>query len=139
MEKITYLLICQDVLSNDKEQIIRNPIYLMTPLNIPGNFSFTVALGIANLKEDGQYKITLEIISPDSTTQKLVDAHFTTPPKSNGHGDNQIFEGNLDFGHPNFEIYKDGIYLVIVTLSSDKITLKKETEFFVKKKLAESV
>lgn len=138
MERITYFLICQDVLSNDKEQIIRNPIYLMTPLNIPGNFSFTVAMGVANLKENGQYKIVLEIVDPESNVKKLIDANFTTPPKSQNH-DKQIFEGNLNFGYPNFEFYKEGIFRVIVNISSETVNLRQEAEFMVKKKLFESV
>lgn len=135
MEKITYALICQEVLGNEGDLIIRNPKYLLTPLNIPGNFSFTLAIGVANLAEDGEYNLVVELFPPTrKKIIKIIDIKFNTPAKAFEH-DYQIFEGNLNFGFPNFEFYEDGVYKLDIKLINDENSVTSNLEFMVKAKV----
>lgn len=134
MTKINYFLICQDVLGNENEQIIRNPYMVLQPLSIPGNFSFTVSLGLYDLESSKNYRLKIELISPDNTSKEIRDISFTAPTIELDQQPDAIGIGNLNLAFPNFEFYHKGVYKFKLSISTTELIDEKEIEILVKEK-----
>lgn len=127
MLQIGYLIICEDVIKEQGQTIIQKPFPVLTPLNLPGNFSFKVAFSLHNLTEEhfGKENI-LKVMLKDSNGKDVVntgDLNLQTNPNSKPDGSSvEIAEADISFN--NVEFYTDGIYSLTLTVNENEQTLK---------------
>lgn len=138
MTHINYFIACQEVLANEKDQIIRNPYMLLTPLSIPGNFSFTLAIGVFDLKPAVNYLFQVNLTNPEGNITEVLKAPFISPEdfelqainNNNGMG---LGDFNLDM--ENFEFYKTGVHIFTLNLySAGELVDSKEVSIIVVQK-----
>lgn len=71
MEKIKYFVYCEGVQgvptpSGTKIQLV-NPFLILNPINIPGNYSFTVSFGLQGMDFTKTNKLRMLFLNPDGT------------------------------------------------------------------------
>jgi len=127
MLKIGYLVICEDIIIENNQISIRRPFSALTPLNLPGNFSFKVAFSLHNLtKENFGEENTLKIEIKDSNDKTVVDTgnlNLQTNPRNKPETSRvEIAEADMTFN--NIELYSEGIYTLTLYVNEENKELK---------------
>lgn len=127
MLQIGYLIICDEVIQDPNQLIIRKPLTALTPLNLPGNFSFRVAFSLYNFNEqdfgkDNKVRVTFK--DPDD---KIVldtgELNMKTDP-NNATANSSLEIAEADMGITNVDLFKKGIYTLTLTVNEDFKELK---------------
>lgn len=127
MLSIGYLIICEEVIPEKDQIIIRKPLAALTPLNIPGNFSFKVAFSLHNLdKKDFGEENKVRVIFKDPNGNNVIDTgelQMRTNP--DGRPDNATVEiAEADLSINNVDLYHKGIYTLILCVNDESKELK---------------
>jgi|SRR5690625_1760300 len=127
MLQIGYVIICEDVIKDGNQTIIKKPLPIIAPLNLPGNFSFKVAFSLHNLNEDDFGKEnTVRILFKDENGKKVFDTDKLKlrTDASNKPGDSMVEIAEADLGINNIDLFEEGIYTLILTVNNESAELK---------------
>lgn len=117
MPKVGYLLVCQEAMEGpDKKLMIRNPFPAITPLNVPGNYTFTLAFALYDLKSDTQYDLAMIIKDPSG--EEILRNNFNF--SFNEDPDNKVPYGEMNVTFPNFPFKVPGLYTVEVGIEGNE-------------------
>ncbi|MGE1234077.1 DUF6941 family protein [Bacillus altitudinis] len=126
MYNIGYAVICESAFNNGKQIIIKNPYSVISPVNIPGNFSFDLAFSIikdsepSDGVEDAQLKFRLE----DPEGRVVVNSETLTIKVVNEENKNFLY-GDANFNFANVEFFKEGNFNLKIVLDG---VVQKEVE-----------
>lgn len=116
MAKIGYLVVCQEVGEGpNRGLMISHPYPAITPLSIPGNYSFVVAFSLYDLKAGTKYDLTVDIKDPNGTIINHGNFNFTFDEGPDG----QTPYGEMNMSFPNFPFRIPGLYTIDVAVSPD--------------------
>lgn len=70
MAKISTFVYCDSInteLTPDgpRHQLV-NPLQVLSPVSLPGNFSFAISCGISGLDRSGEYTVKMVVVDPDN-------------------------------------------------------------------------
>ncbi len=117
MAKIGYLLLCEDVIGNQNEMSIHKPYVALSPLSIPGNYSFTIAFSLFDLKENSKYELKITMVTPSGTVvlNDNFEFEFTVPEGVT----RKVPYGQMNIGFPNFPLREKGIYELTLMINDE--------------------
>lgn len=123
MLQIGYLIICEDVEANKKNLNIRNPLSAITPINLPGNYSFKVAFSLHNFNEESfgdENVIRITLVDPNERV--LVDTgklKIKTDEKERA--DKPSLEAaEADVTMNNVEFHTKGLHKLTLSVNSEE-------------------
>ncbi|MBU8564515.1 hypothetical protein [Bacillus licheniformis] len=113
MFNIGYAVICENAFNDGKQIIIKNPYSIISPVNIPSNFSFNLAFSIikvpAPTDEADAALLQFRLKDPDGNDIVISDA--LTIKVGNQEEDSQKYMyGDANFNFSNIEFLKEGNY-----------------------------
>lgn len=116
MPKVGYLLVCQEATAGpDGVLIIRQPFPAITPLSIPGNYTFSLAFALYDLKTDTQYDLAM--IVKDPSGKEIIKNNFNFSFSEDP--SNKVPYGEMNVTFPNFPFMVPGLYSVEVGVVGD--------------------
>ncbi|MGN8647874.1 DUF6941 family protein [Gracilibacillus sp. HCP3S3_G5_1] len=127
MAQIGYVIICDEVFDNNNRGFtINNPYAQITPMVIPGQFSFSLSFSIFEIDPTKEYRIIIDLSSPH---EKIWDAdiNFSTKP-----GVTNATHTLINIPFKNILLKEEGIYKVNVRILWDEEENSKELKFPVK-------
>lgn len=84
MESIVMILFCDMIQTTFNEgkvsQSIVKPISSITPVAVPGNYSFSLYCSIEHLRADSEHELSLEMYAPDGSIMHKI-ANFPIKPE----------------------------------------------------------
>lgn len=127
MLQIGYMIICEDVVVNRNQLLIKKPLPILTPLSLPGNFSFKVAFSLHNLnKEDFGKENNIQLVIKDDegsivfdTGELKLQTDANQKPK-----DSTVEIAEADIGINNVDLFKEGIYTLTLKVNNNSKDLK---------------
>lgn len=126
MAKIGYFVVCEAVFGSGNEMIIKNPYEAITPLSIPGNYSFAMAFSLLNLTKNRKYILNFKIVDPNGKeiSNHKIDFDFMPPEEI----EDSISSGSMTVNFNNVEFYVQGPHKFIISVNDDST---KEIEIMV--------
>ena len=132
MNHFGHLTICEETFdASNGEVILKNPLGMIVVPSLPTYFTFTISIGLINLKPFDTYNIQIEVNSPSRKSIYKHDLNISMDdPKQNK---KTITAGSININCRNLLFEEEGDHVVKLTLGSSV----KETLFNVSKKLEE--
>lgn len=127
MLQIGYMIICEDIVINRDQLLIKKPLPILAPLSLPGNFSFKVAFSLHNLnKEDFGKENNVQLVFKDDegnivfdTGELKLQTNINQKPQGS-----TVEIAEADIGINNVDLFKEGIYTLTLKVNNDSKDLK---------------
>ncbi|SDB89420.1 hypothetical protein SAMN05421734_102251 [Pelagirhabdus alkalitolerans] len=127
MLKIGYLLICEDTYEKNGKIMIDKPLPNISPLSLPGNYSFKVAFSLHNFDVEtfgSSNKIQITFKDPEGkiimdTGEKEIR---TDLGKQENDSNLEVAQGDLTMN--NVELYIKGIYTLTLRINEESKDLQ---------------
>lgn len=122
MLRIGYIVICEDVIREPEQGRlhIRNPMPALTPLSLPGNFSFKVAFSLHNIIESDRGKVNnLRIVFKDPNGKVIIDTQELKMIQDDDRKHAIIEVAEVDLSMNNIELYETGLYTLILNVNGE--------------------
>jgi hypothetical protein len=124
MPKISTFMYCEEAIGNGQKMQISGPLQIITPLFVPGMFSFAVVFGILDVDlSTCSYSLQVKFLSPQKDEilidsgvlqlDKQQQSENKLPPEMRG----VMF--NFDFRNVPFR--QEGIYKTVILLNGEEI------------------
>lgn len=125
MLQIGYVVICEDVIQDNNQSLIKRPLAALVPLSIPGNYSFKVAFSLHNTnKEDFGKNNTLRLFLSDPDDNIITDTGILNIQTNNPPENSSVEIAEADVGMNNVEFYKEGIHTLHLNINDNEKTVK---------------
>ncbi|WP_078392066.1 hypothetical protein [Shouchella patagoniensis] len=128
MWEIGYLIVCEDVGKTSNGELMMKPIGVMSPINIPGNYSFYIAFSLFNKdinksKEDGVLRFIVK--DPNNgVVEDSGDLNFNPIPLNESSDEHELATGEADIRLNNVELNIEGVYEVELIIDGNSKRVK---------------
>ncbi|MCJ8223363.1 MULTISPECIES: DUF6941 family protein [Bacillus] len=125
MFKIGYVVICENVYNDGNQFIIKNPYSIISPVNIPGNFSFNLAFSMMKILETERSEevAQLQIIMKDPDNEVCINTGVlkaSPTPRNEREAEHKILIGDASINFSNIVFKKEGFYTLEIIVDGEK-------------------
>lgn len=122
MEYISSFTYCDaiqtEITQKGPQHQIMNPLQALTPIAIPGNFSFSIACNIAGFDTAKENTVRIEFLDPNNNLlYDTGDVKFQLPPEQIKVGGIASMQFNIDIR--NLVFREEGLYLTRVMFNNN--------------------
>lgn len=129
-QHIGHIVICEEVMTaNDGSPLLAKPLPMLIPISIPSNYSFSISVGLFNLKPNSSYKLNIQFKSTNSIMVNH-NLNVEVPREPNMPSDTLAFSV-FNVNCKNIVLPNEGDYEIEVTINDAE---KKQLTVPVKKR-----
>lgn len=124
MAYITSFVYCENIQNemtkNGSRTQIVNPLQVLSPISLPGNYSFAISCSIAGFNPQEEIKVRIVFTAPDgSTVDDTGDIEFKAPSIMDSSRKFKGLQLNLDFRNVVFQCA--GIYSTKIQIDGETV------------------